>query len=345
MSFASRARKTLAISTATLVVAAGLAVVPLAVSAASAASSTSSASAVLAKVNSLRSKSGNPKLLPNGFIKAYAAQYAAGMAKHKSISKAVTTKTSYPDDSTAATGLKVKVPHGTVSSVYAFMKKYIGSDMNDSDYNYGAIGWAKSGTSVYAVIVLFDYETAPDDLLTESTPVISGTAKVGGTLKAKTSINTTGATLSYQWKVGGVAAGTNASSYVPVVADLGKKVTVSIIASKTGYVTTASHGSAATKAVAKGTLTTVKPVVTGSRNVGSTLTATVDPWGPATVALSYKWTRSGKVISGATTNQYLQSAADLGKKINVVVTGTETGYNTTSVSTSTGSTTKPGVVM
>jgi peptidoglycan hydrolase-like protein with peptidoglycan-binding domain len=72
------------------------------------------------------------------------------------------------------------------------------------------------------------------------------------------------------------------------------------------------------------------PTISGTTRVGQTLTASVAKWGPGTVALAYQWYRSGTAVSGANQTTYTLQAADAGKAITVVVTGTRTGYTVTS---------------
>jgi hypothetical protein len=62
-------------------------------------------------------------------------------------------------------------------------------------------------------------------------PAITGTAQVNSVLTSSTGTFTGDATIvrTYQWFVGGVAvAGANASTYLPVTADIGKVVTVRV---------------------------------------------------------------------------------------------------------------------
>ncbi len=80
----------------------------------------------------------------------------------------------------------------------------------------------------------------------------------------------------------------------------------------------------------EGTLTTAIPTISGTVNVAGTLTADPGTWGPNPVALSYQWLADGVEISGATASTYLLTAAELNKKITVVVTGTKTDYATAS---------------
>ncbi|MDR1431204.1 MAG: hypothetical protein LBI99_03695 [Propionibacteriaceae bacterium] len=164
------------------------------------------------------------------------------------------------------------------------------------------------------------------------TPKISGTAKVGKTLTAKPgSWKPSGATFSYTWYRSGVEIiGANANTYTLVGDDKGKKITVKATAAKTGYEPATSKASKASKKVAAGTLTKATPVIAGTVKVGETVTAVAGAWGPGSVTLKYQWYRSGKSISGATTDSYTLASADYKKKLTVKVTGSQAGYSTTS---------------
>ncbi len=73
---------------------------------------------------------------------------------------------------------------------------------------------------------------------------------------------------------------------------------------------------------------TIKPgsvSISGSAQVGSTLTANPGKWTPAGVKLSYQWLLDGKTISGATGTTYKPLASQVGKKITVQVTGSLAG--------------------
>ncbi len=175
--------------------------------------------------------------------------------------------------------------------------------------------------------------------LTAPTPTVSGTAKVGSTLTATAgSWGPAPVTLSYLWKVNGVAiSGATARTYLVAATMVGKRITVTVTGTKAGY-TTAARTSAAGAAVLAGTLTSPTPTISGTAKVGSTLTAKPGTWGPAPVALKYQWKANGANISGATAGTYKIAAAAKGKKITVTVTGSKTGYTTTaktSISTAT----------
>ena len=70
------------------------------------------------------------------------------------------------------------------------------------------------------------------------TPTVSGTTKAGQTLTAKAGNWDAGVALSYQWLRNGVAIkGATKASYKLTAADKGKKISVRVTGSKTGYVT------------------------------------------------------------------------------------------------------------
>ena len=72
------------------------------------------------------------------------------------------------------------------------------------------------------------------------------------------------------------------------------------------------------------------PTVSGTATVGSKLTAAPGTWLPSGVKLSYQWLRDGVAISGATGSSYTLVAADAGASITVSVTGSLSGYVSTS---------------
>ncbi len=77
-------------------------------------------------------------------------------------------------------------------------------------------------------------------------------------------------------------------------------------------------------------LSTSAPGISGTPQVGQTLTLSAGDWRPTTTVLKYQWLRDGSVISGATKTSYTLTNADVGKSISVTVTGSKAGYTTTS---------------
>jgi hypothetical protein len=169
-------------------------------------------------------------------------------------------------------------------------------------------------------------------VLTTKTPTISGTAAVGKTLTAKSGTWGPGkVTLKYQWYRSGTAISrASSSTYRLVAADAGKKITVKVTGSRSGY-TTASKTSSATT-IGKVLTATPTPKISGTAAVGKTLTAKAGTWGPGTVKLKYQWYRNGAAISKATGKSYRLVSADRRKSITVKVTGSRSGYTSVSKS-------------
>ena len=65
---------------------------------------------------------------------------------------------------------------------------------------------------------------------------------------------------------------------------------------------------------------TAIPVISGTLNVGETLTTTNGTWDNSPTAYSYQWLRGGADISGATSNTYTLVGADEDEFISCKVT-------------------------
>jgi|GEM_PF-825476 len=84
--------------------------------------------------------------------------------------------------------------------------------------------------------------------LTKATPKISGTAKVGKTLKVKAGTWTTGTTLTYRWYANGKAISGKTGTSLTLTSSLGgKKITVTVTGKKSGYTTAATSSKATAK--------------------------------------------------------------------------------------------------
>jgi hypothetical protein len=198
-------------------------------------------------------------------------------------------------------------------------------------------------TSAASAAVVAAPVTAPSTFTTVPTPTISGTAQVGSTLTAAPGTwAPVPTTFSYRWFVANVAvSGATASTYAPVAADIGKRITVTVTGARSGY-TSASKTSAASAAVVAAPVTTPStfttvptPSISGTAQVGATLTAATGTWAPVPTTFSYRWFVANVAVSGATASTYVPVAADIGKRITVTVTGARSGY-TTAAKTSAG---------
>ena len=152
-------------------------------------------------------------------------------------------------------------------------------------------------------------------------PVVAGTASVGRTLTVTPgSYNATPDTLGYRWLRDGVPiAGATTGSYTLTSNDLGADITVEVTATKAGYVD-AVDTSDPVGPVARGALSAPTASITGTAQVGQTLTAA------PTGGYGYRWFRNDAPIPGAHGATYLLTADDLDAVIAVEVTASSPGY-------------------
>ena len=202
----------------------------------------------------------------------------------------------------------------------------------------GSSGWNSVSVNVLQIIV--DGETSatdPDGPNNEPTglPTITGTAQVGQTLTA----NTSGigdadglGTFAYQWIRGAAAniAGATGLTYRPVAADVG--ATLKVRVSWTDGAGTAesltSAPTAPVTAAAANSPPTGVPTITGTPQVGRTLTANTSGIGDADGlgTFAYQWVRGAAAnIAGATGLTYRPVAADIGHTLKVRVSWTDVG--------------------
>ncbi|MEU9095975.1 hypothetical protein [Streptomyces sp. NPDC048428] len=159
-------------------------------------------------------------------------------------------------------------------------------------------------------------------------PKVTGTVRVGTKLAAAHGTWTPAPTsYAYQWKADGKAVkGATASTYTPASSLLGKKLSVTVTARRTGH----TSGTATTTAVKVAAGTAPKaskaPTVSGTAKVGRTLKAAHGTWSPAPTSYTYQWYANGKAIKGATKTSLLLKTAVRGKKITVKVTARRTGH-------------------
>ena len=204
---------------------------------------------------------------------------------------------------------------------------------------------------------------APPNNVATGSPVITGTAQVGETLSvdlsgvsdADTIITST---LTYLWyATDGVddtaIEGATGSTYTPVADDEGKTITVQVIfndgfgysevvtSAPTAAVTAAAENTdrgertetvgGGTKKVESNTPATGLPIITGTAQVGATLTADTtgiaDGNGLSNATFGYQWLADDAELSGATSSNYTLVAADKGKAIKVRVPFTDDAGN------------------
>ncbi|MCB7137209.1 sunset domain-containing protein [Cellulosimicrobium marinum] len=185
-----------------------------------------------------------------------------------------------------------------------------------------ADGYATSSVASAAVTVAAGAFSAP-------APAVSGTVQVGRRLTASAGTWSPKASLAYQWRANGAAIkGATSSSYTLPASAHGKRITVTVTGRATGYATK-SVTSRATATVVKPFSRTATPRITGTAQVGKTLTVSPGTWSPKP-SFSYQWKVNGRAVSGATSSTYRVRTADKGKRITVTVTARRSSYVTAS---------------
>ena len=160
-------------------------------------------------------------------------------------------------------------------------------------------------------------------------PTISGTAQVGETLTVDTSgisdaDGVTNAEFAYRWQADGAdISGATDSTYTLVDADEGTALIVRLsFTDDAGHEETLTSAATAAVEPKPNTPATGAPAISGTAQVGETLTADTsgisDADGLTNVAYSYQWLSSRDTeIDGATSSTYTPQASDNGKTIKV----------------------------
>ena len=175
-------------------------------------------------------------------------------------------------------------------------------------------------------------------------PTITGTAEVGETLTAVTTgiadaDGLTSVSYAYQWiRVNGTEAdiaGENSTTYTLVDADLGTTLKVKVsFTDDAGNSETLTSAATATVGAAGNTAATGAPTITGTAEVGETLTAVTtgiaDADGLTSVSYAYQWIRVNGTeadIAGENSTTYTLVDADLGTTLKVRVSFTDDASN------------------
>ena len=169
-------------------------------------------------------------------------------------------------------------------------------------------------------------------------PTIAGTAQVGETLSADTSgiadaDGLDNATFAYQWLAGDAdISGATGSTYTLADGDEGKAVRVRVsFTDDAGNEETLTSAATAAVAARLNSPATGQPTISGTAQVGETLTASTsgiaDADGLENATFSYRWIRNDgsadSDIGGATNSTYVVSEDVQGKTVKVKVSFTD----------------------
>ena len=185
-------------------------------------------------------------------------------------------------------------------------------------------------------------EQTPANSPATGMPTISGTAQVGETLTADTSgiadaDGLTNATFSYQWihSDGGAdthISGATGSSYTLADGDVDKTVKVGVsFEDDAGHRKTLTSAATAVVAARPNSPATGAPTISGTAQVGETLTASTsgiaDADGRTGAVFAYQWLADGAVIAGANSSTFTLISDDEGKAVKVRVNFTDDAGN------------------
>ena len=160
-----------------------------------------------------------------------------------------------------------------------------------------------------------------------STPVVSGTARVGHTLSC--SATATGAptpTKTYAWSSNGSKiSGATKSTLALTGGYYNRTVTCTVTGTNSaGHTAKTSAGHKI--ALGSALKASKKPKLSGTFKSGRTVRVAHGTWTPAASSYTYQWKRGTKSIKHATKSSYKLVKADKGKKITCTVTARRTGY-------------------
>ena len=196
---------------------------------------------------------------------------------------------------------------------------------------------ARKGADLSKWSRFFDADTpaAPDPAQNNpatGAPTIIGTARVGETLTADTSgiedeDGLDNATFGYQWSIilGAASAdipGATEAAYTPAASDEGLAIKVRVsFTDDAGYEETLTSAATAAVEAKPNSPATGQPTISGTAQVGETLTADTsgisDANGLDNATFSYQWLGDDSEIHGATLSTYTLADSDEGKTIKV----------------------------
>lgn len=169
---------------------------------------------------------------------------------------------------------------------------------------------------------------SPVALKNTAQPAISGTVKVGGTVKVNPgSWETTPSQVSYQWAANGKAIPGATTDTFTITPDLlGARLTVTVVAIAPGTLAGYSAATAPTLVQAGTIALTTAPTLTGKAKVGKRLKVVAGKALPASATVEIQWLVRGKVVVGATKKAYKLKKLLRGAKVRAQVTYEAPGY-------------------
>jgi hypothetical protein len=159
-------------------------------------------------------------------------------------------------------------------------------------------------------------------------PQITGSGQVGTVLTStQPSWNLPDVNTTYQWYRGSTAiAGATENIYELTPADLNQSIKVRVTGTKAGFPAGTADSNVIKCGLGAMPTLTEPLVLQGPGRTGTVLSA--EPtWNEAGIATTYQWLVGGAAVSGATNNSFTLRTTDVGKAVQLRVTGSRTGYS------------------
>lgn len=233
---------------------------------------------------------------------------------------------------------------GTTGHHVAYVEKVVSStEIWVSESNWaGAFDWrkiVKSGSGWPDGFIHF----ADTKIVNVTKPVIFGTVKVGGALSSSGGTwSPTGNTYGFQWLANGQPiVGATTRKFTPTAAQLGKKLSLSVTATRASFPVAKAVSPAIVVAPGKLTATTA-PSIIGTARVDSPLTAVPGSWSPAASSFTYQWFVGGVKVPGATGKTFTPGPTSVGQAVTVRVQAARTGYDPVAANSAATASLSPG---
>ena len=196
------------------------------------------------------------------------------------------------------------------------------------------VDWEDGQTLAVRIVRTSAVEATRPNSPATGAPTISGTAQVGETLTADTAAiddedGLDNAVFGYQWLADDAdIQGETASTYTLVTDDVGKAIKVRVsFDDDAGNEETLNSAATAAVAAKPNSLATGAPTISGTAQVGETLTANTtgiaDKDGLTDAVFGYQWLADDADIQGETVSTYTLVTDDVGKAIKVRVSFTD----------------------
>ena len=241
---------------------------------------------------------------------------------------------------------------GLSNAVFSYQWQADGADISSATSDTYTLADADEGKAISVKVSFTDDAGNAETLTSAATaaaeakpntpatgqPTISGTAQVGQTLTAATSgiadeDGLDNASFSYQWLADDSnISGATGETYTLADADEGKAMSVKVsFSDDRGHQETLASAATAAVEAKPNSPATGAPAISGTAQVGETLTAEVsgisDSDGVTNAIFNYQWQADGVDISSATSDTYTLADADEGNTIKVRVSFTDDAGN------------------